>query len=402
MSLAPLGWTLTGVAVALPAYTLAGYPLLLRIAARRRTPWTPGTAGAEPPAHPAPLVTVVLPAFNEEQQIGAAIEALLRLEYPRDRLQLLVVSDGSTDRTDEIVRSYEDRGIELLRVEERGGKTRAENLAAPRIRGEIVVNTDASIRLHPAAVRALVPWFADPSVGVASGRDVSVGDAELQANVGETGYVNAEMALRALETRVQGIVGASGSLYAIRKELHLLPVPEGLSRDFSAALTARRHGYRSVSVDDAICLVPRTPSLHREYPRKVRTITRGMQTLKHNRDLLNPFRYGAFAWMLFSHKACRWAIPWALLAGGVGLGILALEGAAWAAALLVPALLAALLTGAAWLWPRDRPLPRWLSLPAFATISNLAVLRATLNALSGRRQAIWEPTRRDVVAAASP
>lgn len=398
MSLTASAWTLTGIAVAVPAYTLAGYPLALRIVSRLRTP-----RHEAPPAPDAPgvlpSVTVVLPAYNEERQIGAAVEALLALDYPRDRLQILVVSDGSTDRTEAIVAGYADRGVELLPIEERGGKTRAENLAAPLIRGEIVVNTDASIRLHPGSVRALVRHFPDPSVGVASGRDVSVGDLEAQANVGETGYVNAEMALRSLETRVHGIVGASGSLYAIRRELHLIPVPEGLSRDFSAALTAQRHGFRSVSVDDALCVVPRTSSLRREYRRKVRTITRGMQTLRHNRDLLDPARHGVFAWMLFSHKLCRWLIPWSLVAGGAGLALHALSGARWAAGLLVVAAVALALTGVAWLWPEERPLPRWVSIPAFATLSNLAVLRATLNALAGRRQAIWEPTRRDVVAA---
>lgn len=393
-----IAWALTGVALAVPAYTLAGYPLLLRALARWRTSSGGGEEGVRTdPDHPLPLTTVVLPAYNEERQIEAALNALLGLDYPRDRLQLLVVSDGSTDRTDDIVRSFSERGVELFRVEERGGKTRAENLAAAHIRGEIIVNTDASIRLHPASVRALVARFTDPSVGVASGRDVSVGDLDLRANVGETGYVNAEMALRALETRVAGIVGASGSLYAIRRELHLVPVPEGLSRDFSAALTARRHGFRSVSVDDAICLVPRTPSLQREYRRKVRTITRGMQTLWHNRDLLNPSRHGLFAWMLFSHKVCRWLIPWALVSGVGGVALLALSGEHWAVGLLVGVGGVLLLTAVAWRWPGTRSLPRWLSLPAFAALSNLAVLRATLNAAFGRRQAIWEPTRREVV-----
>lgn len=394
----PVAWALTGASLAVPAYTLVGYPLLLRALARWRRPTRREEPGMKTdPNHPLPMATVVLPAYNEESQIEAAINALLALDYPRDRLQLLVVSDGSTDRTDEIVRTFSDRGVELFRVEERGGKTRAENLAATLIRGEIIVNTDASIRLHPASVRALVGWFADPSVGVASGRDVSVGDLDLEANVGETGYVNAEMALRALETRVSGIVGASGSLYAIRREIHMVPVPEGLSRDFSAALTARRHGFRSVSVDDAICLVPRTPSLQREYRRKVRTITRGMQTLWHNRDLLNPLRHGLFAWMLFSHKVCRWMIPWALAAGVVGIALLAQSGERWALALLVGVGGVLLLTAMAWRWPGTRSLPRWLSLPAFAALSTFAVLRATLDAAFGRRQAMWEPTRRDVL-----
>jgi len=377
------------------AYTAGGYPLLLRTLAGRKT-----TESGSHSAQHTPSVTVVLPAFNEERQIAAALDALLSLDYPRDLLQLLVVSDGSTDATDAIVDGYGSSGVELLKIPERGGKTRAENLAAPHIRGEIVVNTDASIRLHPGSVRALVSWFADPSVGVASGRDVSVGDLETRANVGETGYVNAEMDLRALETRVSGIVGASGSLYAIRKELHLLPVPEGLSRDFSAALTARRHGYRSVSVDDAICYVPRTPSLQREYKRKVRTVTRGMQTLWYNRDLLHPGHHGVFAWMLFSHKLCRWLIPWAGVAGALGLALLGISGMVWAWVPLLLSLPLLAITFMAWQWPAGRPLPRPVSLPAFAVLSSVAILHATGRALLGKNQAVWEPTRRDVIPAA--
>src|SRR5690606_27846349 len=128
-----------------------------------------------------------------------------------------------------------------------------------------------------------------------------------------SGYVGYEMWIRDLETRVAGIIGSSGCYYAIRPELHRLPLPEALSRDFSSALHAREHGYRAVSVPQATCAVPRGTSLKKEYRRKVRTITRGMQTLWYKRHLLDPVRYGSFAWMLWSHKICRWMLPWAAL-----------------------------------------------------------------------------------------
>src|SRR3989441_3834563 len=139
------------------------------------------------------------------------------------------------------------------------------------------------------------------------------------------------MRLRDLETTVQGIVGASGCLYAIRADLHRCYVPEALSRDFAAALTAREHGRRAVSVHEAVCFVPRSASLRQEYRRKVRTITRGLATLAYKRALLNPARHGVFAWMLFSHKLCRWLVPWALLAAVVALVVLAgtMPGGGW-------------------------------------------------------------------------
>ncbi|MGH7676979.1 MAG: glycosyltransferase, partial [Gemmatimonadaceae bacterium] len=319
-------------------------------------------------------------------------------DYPADRRQILVLSDASTDRTDEIVTSYASRGVELLRMPVRGGKTAAENASIARIRGDIVVNTDSSVRLHPHAVRLLVEGMADPTVGVASTRDISVTSAK-GANQAEAGYVGYEMRVRALETGAGGIVGASGSGYAIRKPLHMGRVREDLSRDFAAALTARRHGFRAIAVEAAICYVPRSMSLRLEYRRKVRTISRGMETLYFNRDLLNPLVYGSFAWKLFSHKLCRWfvsisAVPaliglallsavvpwsWVLLAGAVGLATVAVVGARW---------------------PDGRPMPAWLPIGVVGALAaNLAVVHSAWRFLHGHQDHVWEPTRRATASA---
>jgi len=352
--------------------------------------------GAQNDAEQWPTVSISVPAYNEERQIEELIKSLLALDYPRTRLQILIVSDASEDRTDEIVRSYADEGVELLRLSERGGKNRAENAAAEHLTGQIVVNTDASIRIRPDALKPLVSVFRDPRIGCASGRDVSVGPETEAANEGEGGYVGYEMAVRDLETRVSGIVGASGCFYAIRADLHRLPLPESLSRDFAAALHTREHGFRPVSVADAVCYVPRTTSLRKEYRRKVRTITRGMQTLWHKRALLNPFRYGVFSWMLWSHKVCRWALPWAALLAGVALAILAPTSTA-AAALLAIGLGALLLAAIGWARANGDRVPKVFSIPAFVVAGNLAAMHALIRAAAGARDALWEPTRRDVV-----
>lgn len=377
-------WAAILIATALPVYAYAIYPLLLWTIGIVRRPGRPVTRS---PARP--RISITVPAHNEAREIGAALESLLALDYPPDRRQILVVSDASTDGTDDIVRSFAGRGVQLLRVPERRGKTAAENAAAPLLTGAIVVNTDASIRIHPRALAPLIAAFDDPTVGVASGRDVSVARTDAAAGAGEGGYVGYEMRVRAMETRVGGIVGASGCFYAIRAHLHRAPLPEGLSRDFAAALLARRAGYRAVSVDDAVCLVPRTGSLAREYRRKVRTVTRGMQTLWHLRALLNPLRYGAFAWMLWSHKVARWAVPWALSLGFAGVLVLA-WAQPWARAVAVAGTAGLMLAAAGALWRI-----RMLSLPAYVVAGNVAALHATLRALHGGRNATWEPTRRD-------
>lgn len=385
-----LALVLIAIPIALGLYAYVGYPLVLWLIQRFRTP--------RAVAHPElwPKISITVPAFNEEAQIRGTIESLLRLDYPADRMQILIVSDASTDRTDEIVLEYAGRGVELLRVEERRGKGAAENAAAQHLTGEIVINTDASIRIAPEAIRPLIAQFADPGVGLASGRDVSVSSLEAEANVGESGYVGYEMWIRQLESRINGIVGASGCFYAIRTHLHREPLPEHVSRDFAAAIVARENGYRAVSVDEATCLVPRTGSLRSEYRRKVRTMTRGMETLWFKRALLDPTRYGIFAWMLFSHKVCRWLLPWSALLALPGLVMLAPSQPLAAATLALTAVVL-LLGGTGWLLAERVRLPRVLSLPAFALASNFAALHAGIRALQGKANALWEPTRREVI-----
>ncbi len=285
------------------------------------------------------------------------------------------------------MRSYADRGVELLSLPVRSGKTACENAASQRLVGEIVVNTDASIRILPRSLKPLIAPFADPRVGLVSGRDISVNRGQSPANVGESGYVGYEMGIRDLETTTYGIVGASGCLYAIRIPLHRIPVPASLSRDFSAALKCEEHGYRAVSV-----------SVRTEYQRKVRTITRGMETLIYKRTLLNPFRYGTFAWMLVSHKICRWLAPWAVVAGALGLALLAPTHPGTLLPLGAGALIV-VVGGVGWLLGDGRALPRPVQVAAFALSVNVAAMHASIRALTGDKDPIWEPTRRESAAA---
>jgi cellulose synthase/poly-beta-1,6-N-acetylglucosamine synthase-like glycosyltransferase len=271
----------------------------------------------------------------------------------------------------------------------------AENRARRSLRGEIIINTDASSHVHPAAVKALVAALDDPAVGVASGRDISVQRlSEAEGNSGESAYVGLEMTIRDWETRLGGIVGASGCLYAIRASLHVATVlPETLTRDFASVLIARERGYRSVSVPDAICYVGRTPTLRAEYRRKVRTVVRGLATLSYKEGLLNPFRYGAFAWKLWSHKVCRWLTPWAGLVALLALAVLSVSYP-WARVVLLAALGVIGLGVLGWVWPGRRRIPRPIALFAFALGSAAAVLRAWMLFLGGSLAATWEPTQR--------
>jgi cellulose synthase/poly-beta-1,6-N-acetylglucosamine synthase-like glycosyltransferase len=369
-------------------YTYLFYPSLLWFFARAHN------KRAEPVAlQEWPLISISLPVYNEQEQIPHVIESLLDIDYPAERRQIVVISDGSTDRTNEIVRSFATRGVQLLALSKREGKTAAEAAGAEILTGDIVINTDASVRIDRAAVKRLIAAFADDSVGVASGRDVSISHAGTDANISESGYVGYEMWIRGLETRCYGIVGASGCFYGIRRTLHNIPLPKALSRDFAAPLIARENGFRSVSVNDAICYVPRTHALQQEYRRKVRTMTRGIETLAHKRHLLNPARFGWFAWMLWTHKVCRWFVPWmAMIAFVAVLPLVAVEP--WARWIAIAGGLSLVWTTVAWYAAPHATLPRTLGIPAFVVLGNAAAMHAGLRAMHGDENATWEPTRR--------
>lgn len=383
-----LAVALTLIPIVLFAYAYVGYPLILALVALRKS--RPPTLD-DPPEWPS--ISIAIPAYNEAASIGATLESLLALDYPPDRRQILVMSDCSRDGTDDIVRRYAARGVELLALPVRAGKTAAENAAFGHLRGEIIVNTDATIRILPQSLKALIRVFQDPTVGAASGRDLSVGDVRAEVNRGESGYVGYEMWVRSLETRVGSIVGASGCFYAIRRSIVNPAFPEALSRDFASPLRARLLGYRTVSVDEAVCLVPRTTSLRSEYRRKIRTMARGLETLWYERALLNPFRYGSFALMLFSHKLCRWLVH--LTLPGLLLGLALLSPLSLAAAFLVLAIALVMTLGVIGMrWPEGRKAPAPIAVSGFILAVNAAALRAWAKALRGERNPIWEPTRR--------
>jgi cellulose synthase/poly-beta-1,6-N-acetylglucosamine synthase-like glycosyltransferase len=384
------GWVLVAAPLAIGAYAFGLYPLIVWAWSRLRPPFTLPPEPAEWPE-----ITVLIVAYNEERRLRRTIEQALAADYPADRIHVLVVSDASTDGTDALVRSFGDPRVHLLRMPERGGKPAGENAAGPHLRGEIVVSIDASILIPRGSLKPLIRALLDPSVGLASGRDISVGDEAREGNKAESSYVGLEMTLRHLETRVHSIVGASGCFYANRRHLQQVQLPPELARDFAAASVARAHGYRAVSVDDATCLVPRTPTLKAELRRKSRTMGRGLDTLLFLRGMMNPFRYGSYAFMMASHKLARWALFPALL--GWLAGPLFLAGTApWTLLLTAGMVIGLLLARTTIAWPDGRRLPRAIAFPGYVFVSIVAGWMAWLHLLRREKHTMWEPTRRPV------
>jgi glycosyltransferase involved in cell wall biosynthesis len=368
-------------------YAYVVYPVIIWAIAQTRPS---GNAGAQREDWPA--VTITVPVYNAVSSFRGTLEHLLELDYPKDKLQVLVLSDASNDGTDDIVLEFAERGVELMRAPNRRGKTAAENAAVSVARGDIIVNVDATVVVPPGSLKHLIRAFDDPTVGVASGRDVSVGATDKHDAGAEAGYTGYEMRVRDLETRLGSIVGASGCFYGIRRRIRVSPLPPGLSWDFASTLVAMEQGYRSVSVSTAPCVVPHTAAIQFEFRRKARTMARGLSTLFHFRGLMNPFRYGGFALMLISHKLLRW-VPYFLAPVAVlALGVLATRSSIAAVALAI--VLVGLLTGVAVI-RYGKPIGfKPLALAGFAVAAFTAGFLAWCDALRGTRTVTWEPTPR--------
>jgi len=274
-----------------------------------------------------PHVTVITAAFNEEAHIGATVENKLRQDYPPERLDMIVVSDASADRTDEIVRGFAERDprVQLLRNEARAGKTSGLNLAIPRARGEIVVFADANSLYRPDAIAKLVRNFADPQVGYVTGSMRYVSADGSMVGDGCSAYMRYENALRLAETRLGSIVGVDGGVDAIRRNLYQ-PMRADQLPDFVAPLSVAEQGFRVIYEPDAVLTEETLSVQSQEYRMRVRVALRAFWALWDKRTLLNPFRFGLYAWQLWSHKLLRYlsfvplaaamALNWVLLPQG--------------------------------------------------------------------------------------
>ena len=388
-----IGWSLVAAPLVLGGFAFVVYPALIWVWSRFRPAYVLPPAPATDDEWPE--ISILIVAYNEVRRLGKTLDHALDTDYPPHKLNVLVVSDCSSDGTDELVLQHGDPRVRLFRMPMRSGKPAGENAAGPHLRGDIVVSIDASILIPRDSLKPLVRALLDPSVGLASGRDISIGDEAREGNKAESDYVGMEMTLRSWETRVHSIVGASGCFYANRRHLQMVQLPPELARDFAAASVARMNGYRAVSVDEATCLVPRTPTLKAELRRKSRTMGRGLDTLMYLRATLNPFKYGGYAFMMASHKLVRWILFPSLLGWLIG-PFLLLERAPYALVLTAGMVLGLITARLVVTWPDGKRLPRLIAFPGYIFVSIVAGWRAWLHLLRNEKAAMWEPTQRPV------
>jgi len=292
--------TLAALSLAVLVYIYAGYPLLLALVVRAR--------GARPVRRGdrLPSVSLVISAYNEADVIRRKLENAIQLDYPRELLEIVVISDASTDGTDEIAAEFAARhGVVVARQPARAGKTAGLNRTVPTLRGEVVVFSDANALYEPNALKMLVRNFADPHVGCVTGQARYVEGSQTAADAGERTYWDYEIHLKCLETAVGSTVGGDGAIYGIRAHLWQ-PLPSTGINDFLNPLQIVNAGWRAVYEPDAICYEDTAGTPGREYRRRVRIVSRSWRAVFQVPGVLNPLRTGWFAVSLVSHKMLRW------------------------------------------------------------------------------------------------
>ena len=373
------------LSLALLGYIYAGYPLLLLLL---------GTGMRAPAVAESglPTVSILIAAYNEAADIEATLRNKLALDYPRDKLEIIVVSDESSDGTDAIVEAVAATAeipVRLVRQQHRRGKTAGLNRIVPLAKGDILVFSDANSIYEKQALRHLVACFSDPATGYATGKMVYTNPEGALLGDGCSSYMKYENRLRELETRLGSVVGVDGGIDAMRRSLYV-PLAADQLPDFVQPLKVVEQGYRVVYAPDALLMEAALSNAGSEYPMRVRVALRALWALHDMRTLLNPFRHGLFSLQLISHKLLRYLafIP-LLLVFITNIALLP-------AGPVYPVLFCGqlLFYFLAWLGYRAESSgnnPRFLSLPYYFTLLNLASLHATWRYLKGEKQVIWKP-----------
>jgi cellulose synthase/poly-beta-1,6-N-acetylglucosamine synthase-like glycosyltransferase len=384
MTLSTAAQVLFWTSAAALVYTYAGYPLLLLVAAAlrsrpvRRADWTP-------------KVSVIISAYNEELDLERKLENTLELDYPRELLEVIVSSDCSTDRTDQIAGGFASRGVQLHRQPERLGKTAGQNAAVERATGEIILFSDATTHYNQNVLRAIVPSFADPTVGCVAGRLIYVDPSASTIGQGARSYWGYETFLKQQESRVCSLIGASGCLYAVRRSAYV-PLYHDACSDFIIATKMVEQGLRAVFEESAVCTEDTNRRTDKELGMRVRVITQTITDLWRHRKMLNPLRSGFYGVQLWSHKVMRYMVPVFLFIVLICSRLLVRHSSFFLIIFLAQVAFYAI-AAAGWVLERFGVHSRLLALPQYFVLANLASVLAFFKFLSGERYASWDPVR---------
>ena len=374
---------LLAMAASLLFYVYLGYPLLVTALSLLRRPRRsdPGCT---------PTLSVLIAAHNEESGIEKKLIETIRLDYPPEQLEILVLSDGSTDRTDQIVTSFPDPRVRLVRVEPRRGKTNAQNFGVREAKGDVLVFSDATTIYHKQALRKLAANYKDPRVGAVSGRYQYFDAAgNSPTGLGSVAFWNYENLIKQAQSRLATISGCCGCIYSVRRDLYTDLNPDIIS-DLVQPLWVIQKGFAVVFEADALAYEETTQSTGEEFSMRVRVVTRGMRGLLSVPDLFKPWKHPWICFQLVSHKVLRWLVPVFLLVAL--LANLALVSRPFFAFTLAAQVLFYLLA----LLARCVPIHRtWkvLGVPLFFCTLNAAALVSLFKLVRGQKYTVWQPVR---------
>jgi biofilm PGA synthesis N-glycosyltransferase PgaC len=376
-------------------YAFAGYGILLWVLVKlKRTfkgkPVTPATDAAALPS-----CSLVIAAYNEEGFIIEKIKNTLELQYPEGKLELIFVTDGSSDRTPELVAAYPQ--IRLLHSPDRRGKIAAVHRAMDTVTTEVVVFTDANTYLNPDALLNICRHYADPKVGAVAGEKRVQVEATADATAGEGFYWKYESKLKAWDSELHSVVGAAGELFSIRKSLYQPVSPNAILDDFMISLLVAQQGYRVVYEPEAYASETSSANVKEELKRKIRIAAGGLQSIIWLKSLLNPFAQPLLSFQYISHRVLRWTVvPFLMILALVLNATIVLQGDA---SLVYQVLLtaqvvfyAAALAG--WLLERKEIKVKALFIPYYFCMMNYAVIRGIFRYLAGSQSAAWDKAKR--------
>lgn len=366
-------------------YTYFGYPVLLtaaslflKIKIKKREIF--------------PSVTMVIAAYNEEKHIARKIINSFSLDYPKDKLEIIVTSDCSTDRTNSIVESFSGQNVKLLVAQTRKGKTAGRNMAVPHAAGEIIVFSDATGLYKPDALKKLIRNFSDERVGCVGGMLKYENPSNSMVGSGEGLYWKYEVMLRKKESLLGNLTAVSGSIYAFRKKLYN-NIPEELADDLIMPLMIKKSGYYVILEPDAICAEETTKEGREEASKRIRIANRNIMGLIFMKDLFNFIKYGFFSLELISHKVLRLLMPFLLILLFIVNQLLIFKRPFYALFALAQIIFYISAISGYLIQKKSGKKNRLLYIPLFFCLSNLSMFFGILKFLAGQKKAIWEPAR---------
>ena len=373
-----------GVSLTLMAYVYFGYPILVWVLS-----WF--VPLEIPREEYRPSISLIIPAHNEERWIRQKLENTRKLDYQQDRLQIIVASDGSTDRTADIAREFAAHNVQVAEFLERQGKQEMLNQLAPNATGEILVMTDTHVLLETSSVRRLVEHFADPGVGCITGQRRCILQPGVSQGAGEGWYWRYESWIKKSESRLHSCLGAHGQLYAVRRSI--FPKVERVGEDFYIPMKViAATGLRVLFEPDAIAYTPAAATLKIEFERKTRAHVSFLLTLPMLPELLVPWRTRVW-WQFVSHHLLRMFVPVALLGLAAMSCVLAPTSRFFLGVTAAQAVFYALAAMGFVLAQRDIRV-KLFYVPFYFTFANLAVACALLRWPRGKYDYAWNRTER--------